>query len=140
MEKSCSYCYAREAEPLKKCSKCKKRPFCSRECQVLDWKNGHKRWCGRSGELGTDFEIKESPGKGLGVFALRSFARDECIMVERPIVFSRILSSDPRHVMKYQVQRNGPWTCCCPTMAPSPRNGSGMRFRARMTAKRPDFS
>lgn len=41
---------ARAAE-LKRCAKCA-TPYCSRECQVQDWKNGHKLLCKRvaSGE------------------------------------------------------------------------------------------
>lgn len=34
----------------KKCGKCKKASYCSREHQVLDWKEGHKKECG-SGEV-----------------------------------------------------------------------------------------
>jgi hypothetical protein len=31
--------------PLKLCSKCKKVYYCSRECQLDDWKKGHKEQC-----------------------------------------------------------------------------------------------
>jgi hypothetical protein len=32
---------------LKKCSRCGGAWYCSRECQVADWKQGHKHACGR---------------------------------------------------------------------------------------------
>ena len=32
-------------EKIKKCKACKLVEYCSRECQVKDWKNGHKKDC-----------------------------------------------------------------------------------------------
>lgn len=80
----CSYCYEETCKPSV-CGKCKHRKYCSRECQVSDWKNGHKHWCGKAGEIGADFSIREAECKGLGVFALRDFRRGEKIMAERGI-------------------------------------------------------
>lgn len=30
---------------MKKCSRCKKVVYCSKECQLKDWKAGHKHVC-----------------------------------------------------------------------------------------------
>lgn len=78
----CGYCYG--VGDLKKCAKCP-RSYCSRECQVKDWKSGHKVWCGKAGEKCVDYEIKETEDKGLGMFALRDFQRGEKILVERAV-------------------------------------------------------
>jgi hypothetical protein len=40
----CSYCTA-PSDKLNYCSKCKIMRYCSKECQVSDWKNGHKALC-----------------------------------------------------------------------------------------------
>eukprot|EP00923_Selenidium_pygospionis_P019384 GHVN01033912.1.p1 GENE.GHVN01033912.1~~GHVN01033912.1.p1 ORF type:complete len:243 (-),score=12.25 GHVN01033912.1:421-1149(-) len=83
----CAFCYAWGERNLSRCSKCHKRLFCSKECQMLDWENGHKRWCGIAGEIGFDFEVLETEdGKGLGVFAKRMFTRNEKVMVERALI------------------------------------------------------
>lgn len=34
-----------EQTPLKKCNGCLRAYYCSRECQVRDWKGGHKGQC-----------------------------------------------------------------------------------------------
>lgn len=83
---SCGYCY--QPSSNFKCAACKKRSYCSRECQTADWKCGHKHWCGVAGELGADFDIRDTgiPGKGLGIFALRDFQRSEKIMAERYVM------------------------------------------------------
>ncbi len=78
----CAYCYDDVDRP-KTCGQCKSRVYCSKECQTDDWKGGHKVYCGKSGELNVDFEVKPSPGKGLGVFAKRPFKKYEVVMVER---------------------------------------------------------
>lgn len=88
----CSYCYA-ESDELSKCGKCKKRLYCSRECQAKDWKSGkvggaHKLYCGISGEINIDYEIRNTGRSdvGDGIFALRDFGKNEVIIVERPII------------------------------------------------------
>lgn len=84
----CGWCYATqvvgEAKMLR-CSKCRKRVYCSKACQLNDWKVGaHKHWCGASGEIGIDIAVRPAaPGKGNGMFAMRRFERGEKIMVER---------------------------------------------------------
>jgi len=77
----CRYCYS-HSDTLKLCGKCKKRKFCSSECQKKDWTT-HKVFCGKVGELGFDFEIKKAEGKGFGLFAKRDFEQYEKIMLER---------------------------------------------------------
>lgn len=84
MEDYCAFCYAAPAKLLT-CGKCKKRQFCSRECQKEDWKKGHKVYCGKSGEIGFDYTIRDCQW-GKGVFALRNFEKNEKIMVERPVL------------------------------------------------------
>lgn len=85
----CSYCYVKKGSAacsvLRCCAKCHKCYYCSRDCQVADWKAGHKHWCGKAGEIDVDYEIRASPGRGLGVFALRDFEHNEKIMAERPV-------------------------------------------------------
>lgn len=85
----CAYCYKRLGTEgwaeLHHCPKCRKRRLCSRECQLADWKSGHKHWCGKAGEIDHDFEVREAPGKSLGVFALRDFEPNEKVMMERPV-------------------------------------------------------
>jgi len=82
----CAFCYV-EAENLLTCGKCKKRKFCSKDCQKADWKLGHRLYCGISGELGHDYEIRQvDDNVGMGVFALRDFTKNEKVMVERPLL------------------------------------------------------
>ena len=92
----CAYCYKEASSSsssnsnvktvFPKCGQCKTRVFCSRDCQKLDWKLGHKIYCGKAGQEGIDFEIREAGDKGYGVFALRDFFKNEKILVERPIL------------------------------------------------------
>lgn len=89
MDSICSVCcLSLENLPYRlKCGKCLKRIYCSKECQVIDWKlQSHKHWCCKAGEIGYDYEIKPSDKyTGLGVFALRDFIEGEKIMAQRPI-------------------------------------------------------
>lgn len=87
----CGYCYKQTTAALQRCGKCKKRCYCSKDCQVADRKCGHKHWCGVAGELGLDFEIRDTgvPGKGLGMFALRDFERNDKILAERYAMIKR---------------------------------------------------
>jgi hypothetical protein len=63
--------------PVKLCGKCKKRAYCSRDCQLVDWPlkgkgQGHKNWCHlECGEEDVDWEVTPIPGKGLGIVAKR---------------------------------------------------------------------
>ncbi len=65
--------------------KCRTRVYCSKQCQSIDWKERHKDYCGKSGEINIDYEIKPSPGKGLGVFAKRPFKINEVIIAEQTL-------------------------------------------------------
>ena len=86
----CAYCYitittlASTGEKLRSCGKCSTRKYCSRECQVLDWKSGHKHFCGITGEANVDWEIRHCTEKGFGIFALRDLEKDDKVMAERP--------------------------------------------------------
>ena len=53
----------------------------------------HREWCGLSGEAHCDFAIRQAPGKGLGVFALRAFEANETALVERPVPRLRSLAT-----------------------------------------------
>jgi hypothetical protein len=77
--KFCSSCYL-QTETLFTCGKCKKR-------QKLDWKRGHKVYCGIAGEINVDYEIREAGQAGLGAFALHKFRKNEKIVVERPFLY-----------------------------------------------------
>ena len=39
----CVVCYS--ADHLRQCSKCRAVQYCSKECQIHDWKHGHKKVC-----------------------------------------------------------------------------------------------
>ena len=103
------------------CDKCSKRLYCSKECQAADWAAGHEHWCGTAGELNHDYEIRPSMGRGLGVFALRSFERNDRIMVERPVVLGLLCQIHRAHVQydqhrlqqplqaKYEASHMGPY-------------------------------
>ena len=68
---SCAWCY-RVSDTLKACAKCSSRKYCSKECQVQDWKIGHhKQWCGKAGEKDVDYQFREAGEKGLGIFIMR---------------------------------------------------------------------
>lgn len=45
----CDHCHMPDQEgvPHKKCSRCNKASYCSRECQVAAWREGHKQVCGK---------------------------------------------------------------------------------------------
>ena len=83
MDRCCGWCYGLGA--AKWCAKCQ-RAYCSRECQIQDWKVGnHKVWCGKSGEKCIDYEVHDAGEKGLGLFTMRDFKRGEKILVERVV-------------------------------------------------------
>ena len=76
------------AGTAKICSGCHRRAYCSKECQLSDWKQsvgsqGHKNWCQLEyGEEDIDWEVKPVEGKGLGIVAKRFFSSKSRIMVE----------------------------------------------------------
>jgi hypothetical protein len=83
----CAFCYAPAKKPLL-CGQCHKRRYCSKDCQRSDWKEAsHKHFCRKAGEIGIDYDVRPTEdGRGLGVFARRSFKKNEMIMAERPII------------------------------------------------------
>ena len=92
----CAYCYAR-GTGFKACGACHHRFYCSKDHQILDWSTSHQHWCGKSGELDVDYEVRDVPGKGKGLFVIRDFKRNEKILVERPIIaVENCESLDPR--------------------------------------------
>jgi hypothetical protein len=42
---NCYHCGTVNEKALKKCGKCARARYCSRECQVEDWAMGHKVLC-----------------------------------------------------------------------------------------------
>ena len=44
VQKRCAGC-GKEGEMTKECSACKGPRYCSKECQLVDWKAGHKSAC-----------------------------------------------------------------------------------------------
>lgn len=85
----CAFCLKSfKNETIKLCGKCKKRAYCSRECQVADWPSegkgqGHKNWCSlQCGEEDIDWKVCEVPGKGLGLVAMRLLPAKYRIIVD----------------------------------------------------------
>ena len=76
---SCDFCKITptEAEQFKSCV-CGKASYCSKECQAKDWKT-HKPSC-------PPFIIRESPGKGRGLFATRKIKEGQIILEEYPLL------------------------------------------------------
>ena len=77
---SCDFCKVDCTDQLKSCV-CKKVSYCSKECQAKDWKT-HKPSC-------PPFIIKESPGKGKGLFATRRIKEGQIIVDEYPLLILR---------------------------------------------------
>ena len=67
----CNFCKIDPKEPLKSCV-CGQASYCSKECQLNDWKT-HKPSC-------PPFIIRESPGKGKGLFATRKIKEGQIIL------------------------------------------------------------
>jgi hypothetical protein len=90
MSFSCCVCY-KPLDTVLNCSKCFKRFHCSTQCHFFDWKTCHKFYCGTSGEIGVDVEIRPSQVGGVGMFAKRDFVPLERILVEHSVMeFSRV--------------------------------------------------
>ena len=81
---SCDFCKKNPEEPLKSCV-CKKASYCSKECQVKDWKT-HKPSC-------PPYVVRESPGKGRGLFASRKITEGEIISDEYPLITLKVAVS-----------------------------------------------
>lgn len=95
----CAYCLKgiSDGTSVKRCGKCNRRPYCSRECQVIDWNHNqkgqcHKLWCGKAyGEEDEDWEVVPVE-HGLGVVALRP------IPIHFPIIVERGLENENLHM------------------------------------------
>ena len=77
---SCGFCKSSGQLKLKSCV-CQKISYCSKECQVKDWKS-HKPSC-------PPFILRGSPGKGMGLFATRKIKMGQVILEEYPLVTVR---------------------------------------------------
>lgn len=64
-----------------KCGKCGQVWYCRRECQVTDW-NEHKNVC----KYPESYEVKQSEGRGFGLFAKRDLNIGDLIIREDPII------------------------------------------------------
>ena len=73
----CSFCKVVSKKQLKSCV-CGKTFYCSKECQAKDWKS-HKPSC-------PPYVIRESPGKGRGLFATRKIKEGQVIIEEYPLL------------------------------------------------------
>jgi len=82
----CAYCLNVCEPPIKKCSRCQRRAYCTKACQVADWSTGqcHKNWCCKFeyGEEDIDWEVVPVPNKGLGIVAKRFLPAGFRIIVE----------------------------------------------------------
>ena len=74
---SCNFCKVVSEEQLKNCV-CKKVSYCSKECQAKHWK-AHKPSC-------PPYVVRESPGKGRGLFATRRIKEGQIILDEYPLL------------------------------------------------------
>lgn len=77
-ERHCAFCLQSIVDKsIKLCAKCRRRAYCSRDCQIADWSSdgkgqGHKNWCHLTcGEEDIDWQVSTIPGKGLGLVAKR---------------------------------------------------------------------
>jgi hypothetical protein len=86
VKRHCAFCLKNLLNVLK-CGGCKKRVYCSVDCQKKDWTSVgqyHKIWCKvNCCEEGVDWEVAEVPGKGLGMIALRDIPPLTRILVEK---------------------------------------------------------
>ena len=80
IDRSMDICNVCSKPTIKKCGKCGLARYCRTECQRSDWKN-HKKICKYP------FEIKESEGKGLGLFATRNLEIGDLIVCQDPVLF-----------------------------------------------------
>ena len=58
------------------CSRCRQLRYCSKECQKLDWKGGHKQACVDYRPYINQVEVRDSPVHGKGVFAVKDIPKN----------------------------------------------------------------
>jgi len=68
---------------LKKCPGCCKVSYCNKKCQAKDWKK-HKPAC-------PPYAIRDIPGKGRGMFAIRKINPGQVILEEKPFFTMTVL-------------------------------------------------
>ena len=85
-DKACVECGAALSKPLR-CSLCKARLYCSRECQIKDWTSGHKKMC-----LGKKADKQASQSCDPGMNGLTKEKHEEMAIAE-------IYAANPR--LKY---------------------------------------
>ena len=61
----CCITCARSLKGARKCGGCRRATYCSRECQIKDWKDGHKSVC-VSGRAGEGLTATSEPGEPAG--------------------------------------------------------------------------
>jgi hypothetical protein len=92
----CAFCLE-ESSNMKTCGGCKKRAYCSVQCQRKDWgETGqcHRMWCKADcGEEDIDWKVQEIEGKGLGLIALKDIAPLSKIIVDRSYEWDEIKDS-----------------------------------------------
>ena len=88
---SCHFCKVDPKKQLLSCV-CKKVSYCSKECQTKDWKI-HKPSC-------PPYIIRESSGKGRGLFATRKIKAGQVILEEYPLL---VLSDAGISVREFRV-------------------------------------
>lgn len=76
MAEGCTICHKAPPEvTLKRCAKCSTTPYCSRDCQKVDWK-AHKKICGKDSNTTPDSSGSQlSPPKGLDQPIAKPFTR-----------------------------------------------------------------
>lgn len=57
----CNFCGV-SSDALRSCARCKQAQYCSRECQLEDWKDGHKQQCGKAQAQGSCGNSKAQGG------------------------------------------------------------------------------
>ena len=86
IERTCAYCLTVGTNgKVKVCAGCRRRAYCSKECQQADWFSGqmHRKWCELGcGEEDLDWKVAPIPGKGLGLIAKRLIPAKFQIMVD----------------------------------------------------------
>jgi len=74
----CDEC-VQQSDDLKRCTQCKEVWYCGKKCQSQAWKNGHKVWCGK-------IAVRDIPGKGKGVIAMKNITMGEVVITEKPLM------------------------------------------------------
>jgi len=86
----CAHCGAQLRPPLLHCARCKSEHYCSKACQILAWKAGHKNVCmhegGAAGETGSHkkagssmLEDRGQSRAGTDTFRFQVGTRVQCI-------------------------------------------------------------